>query len=386
MENIFFVIFGLLLGGCFYMMFVVPNLKSRKRKAIEVACVRYLAEAVNFENEEKEEKIAIAKNFIEKTYLDSSKSKLEDFERFLANPLSDKEPLFSQIRQLSSIELSFLVETVIEMAYTSGWYEESYNKFILDLVSPVEGGENMFSELKEKYEKINREKIEQSWVDSSNPDSISLALSLMAHAVLVDKSKMVCELDAIKEFISKYDKENFKESVMFVKNLLCLEYSDKEIKRICTDLKSTVHPAFLNIIMDTLFDVVFADGTCSISELNFLKKVANRLNIDTDVYVSFQKKHLGKEDKKESKQEHKGSESANETASLSPELRKAYDALGITEDATDSELKATWRNLMRINHPDLVSGMGEGAVASATKRCQEINKAFELIKSNRKMG
>ncbi|MCQ2188970.1 MAG: hypothetical protein MJZ00_03505 [Paludibacteraceae bacterium] len=129
MENIFFVIFGLLLGGCFYMMFVVPNLKSRKRKAIEVACVRYLAEAVNFENEEKEEKIAIAKNFIEKTYLDSSKSKLEDFERFLANPLSDKEPLFSQLRQLSSIELSFLVETVIEMAYSSGWYEESYNKY-----------------------------------------------------------------------------------------------------------------------------------------------------------------------------------------------------------------------------------------------------------------
>lgn len=384
MGNIRLAILVLLLGAFYFRMIVVPG---RKRKAVEVNCVKFLAEAVNLESEAKEEKISIAKNFIEKTYLDSSKSKIKDFERFLENPLGDKETLFSQIRQqISFEELSSLTETVIEMAYSSGWYEESYNKFILDLVSPVERGENMFSELIKKYDKINKEKIEQSWVDSSNPDSISLALSLMAHAVLVDKSKMVCELDAIKEFISKYDKENFKESVMFVKNLLCLEYSDKEIKKICTDLKSTVHPAFLNIIMDSLFDVVFADGTCSISELNFLRKVANRLNIDTDVFVSFQKKHLGKEDKNESKQDHKDNESANETTALSPELRKAYDALGITEDATDSELKATWRNLMRINHPDLVANMGEGAVASATKRCQEINKAFELIKSNRNMA
>ena len=67
------------------------------------------------------------------------------------------------------------------------------------------------------------------------------------------------------------------------------------------------------------------------------------------------------------------------------ELEKAYAALDLTEAATDKESKARRRNLMRLNHPDLVMQKGEAAVRSANLRCQEINKAFELIKATRGM-
>ena len=67
------------------------------------------------------------------------------------------------------------------------------------------------------------------------------------------------------------------------------------------------------------------------------------------------------------------------------ELQKAYAALDLTEEATDREIKARRRNLMRLNHPDLVANKGEAAVNMANLRCQEINKAFELIKATRGM-
>ena len=67
------------------------------------------------------------------------------------------------------------------------------------------------------------------------------------------------------------------------------------------------------------------------------------------------------------------------------ELEKAYAALGITKDATDKELSATWRNLMRVNHPDLMENQGAEAVRKATAKCQEINKAFEIVKASRGM-
>lgn len=65
--------------------------------------------------------------------------------------------------------------------------------------------------------------------------------------------------------------------------------------------------------------------------------------------------------------------------------QKAYAALGIQKDATESQIKARWRNLMRVNHPDKVESKGVAAVESATLKCQELNKAYEKIKSSRGM-
>jgi DnaJ like chaperone protein len=67
------------------------------------------------------------------------------------------------------------------------------------------------------------------------------------------------------------------------------------------------------------------------------------------------------------------------------ELSEAYEILGVTESASDSELKRAYRRLMNQHHPDkLVSkGLPEEMMRLATEKTQEIKEAYELIRKSR---
>ena len=68
------------------------------------------------------------------------------------------------------------------------------------------------------------------------------------------------------------------------------------------------------------------------------------------------------------------------------ELELAYQAIGVTSDTSDTDIKKAYRKLMSENHPDKLSGQGvpEEMVKLATERSQEIQTAYELIKKHRK--
>lgn len=66
-------------------------------------------------------------------------------------------------------------------------------------------------------------------------------------------------------------------------------------------------------------------------------------------------------------------------------LDDAYQALGISKDASDAELKRAYRKLISENHPDKLAarGLPESMRAVAEERSREINKAYDLIKESR---
>ena len=268
---------------------------------------------------------------------------------------------------------------------------------------------------------------------------VEAGLKLMAKVMAADRANMVCELDIIKQFIKKYDNDNFKKHVEFVKDIafktknaanINLSECDNLIKQINEVSNFTRKKWFL----EYLFEISFADGSCSAEERMFLKRIADKLEgLDMSTYNFMEKKYqkqnknfTGTRDTQEfSEYEYEyenqtDNESNNKYNSYSShgysysgkysyqsstntsdnkdsnnsqeqqrrpltELEKAYAALDLTEAATDKEIKARRRNLMRLNHPDLVMQKGEAAIRSANLRCQEINKAFELIKATRGM-
>ncbi|PWG64974.1 co-chaperone DjlA [Sediminicurvatus halobius] len=67
------------------------------------------------------------------------------------------------------------------------------------------------------------------------------------------------------------------------------------------------------------------------------------------------------------------------------ELQRAYQTLGVSEDASDAEVKRAWRKLMSEHHPDkLVSqGLPEEMMRLAKERAQEIQAAYDTIKRAR---
>ncbi len=268
--------------------------------------------------------------------------------------------------------------------------------------------------------------------DEKDKIFVDNALIIMAKVMAADRTNMVCELDIIKQFIKRYDEVHFKERVKYVKEYALKfknqTYStqsdfDSYINRINKTSNFTRKKWFL----EYLFEIAFSDGSCSSEEKLFLKRITEKLNgMNSSTYNIYEKKYQKKnqtftstrDTEEYSQYEYESTDndstSSNKYSSYSQngssyntgsyyqstgsnssyssntskpltELQKAYAALDLTEEATDKEIKARRRNLMRLNHPDLFAQQGEKAVEIANLRCQEINKAFELIKATRGM-
>jgi DnaJ like chaperone protein len=63
----------------------------------------------------------------------------------------------------------------------------------------------------------------------------------------------------------------------------------------------------------------------------------------------------------------------------------AYSVLGVSQSTSDEEIRATWKGLMRANHPDSLAARGVPAefIARANDKVARINAAWDRIKRER---
>jgi DnaJ like chaperone protein len=66
-------------------------------------------------------------------------------------------------------------------------------------------------------------------------------------------------------------------------------------------------------------------------------------------------------------------------------VRGAYEALGVSPDVSNDEIKKAYRRLMNRNHPDKIAGSNPEAdvVAEAERRTREVRGAYEMLKARR---
>lgn len=66
-------------------------------------------------------------------------------------------------------------------------------------------------------------------------------------------------------------------------------------------------------------------------------------------------------------------------------VRQAYSVLGVSEDASNDEVKKAYRRLMNKHHPDKISGSDPGAdvIAAAERQTREVRSAYEMLKARR---
>lgn len=124
------------------------------------------------------------------------------------------------------------------------------------------------------------------------------------------------------------------------------------------------HPATLEDVLAALFQIARADGAINNAEHVFLSSIHAAFGLDQRAW-----------------------DRARGAAPRTPPSTDPdpYTLLGVPRTATDIELRTTWKQLMRENHPDSLAARGvpPELIAKAADRVARINGAWDRIKRER---
>jgi DnaJ like chaperone protein len=121
------------------------------------------------------------------------------------------------------------------------------------------------------------------------------------------------------------------------------------------------HPRVLEELLNALFHIARADGVYHPKEKEFLTRVAEIFGFDETTFARIEAEQMG------------------------PQKADPYVILGVDRSASDAELKAAYRKLVRENHPDklIAQGMPQEFVDLANEKLATINGAWDRIETER---
>lgn len=138
----------------------------------------------------------------------------------------------------------------------------------------------------------------------------------------------------------------------------------------------------LQMFLEIQLHACYADGAVHAEERRVLQHICERLGFSRAEFA-----HL--EALVRAAQEFAGAQGQRPQAPPSRDrLADAYKVLGVTREASDTEIKTAYRRLMNQHHPDklVAKGLPEEMIALATEKTQEIKAAYETIKATRGGG
>jgi len=132
-------------------------------------------------------------------------------------------------------------------------------------------------------------------------------------------------------------------------------------------------PNLSQMLLVYLINLAMIDGALDAKEVEILQQVAEGIGFSR---VAFEQllRMVGAQNSFAQNQQNRPNE-----------LALAYEALGVTAEASDADIKKAYRKLMSQYHPDKLIGQGLPAdmIQAATERAQEIQAAYDLIKKAR---
>ncbi len=125
-------------------------------------------------------------------------------------------------------------------------------------------------------------------------------------------------------------------------------------------------PAVLEDVLAALFAIARADKPVTVAEARFLQTVCHRFGLGQAAWE-------------------RASGAAPRAQAPPRAAEDAYAVLGLPRTASDEELHAQWKRLMRENHPDSLASRGVPAdfIARAGDTVARINAAWDVIKRER---
>jgi len=124
-------------------------------------------------------------------------------------------------------------------------------------------------------------------------------------------------------------------------------------------------------VMQYLLNLAFIDGDFSNAERMIIEDISKNIKIKENDLNSMINEFT--------------SYYSNKQNDSKLNLDKAYEVIEVDSNIDDKQLKKQYRSLVKKYHPDIVTGKGadQATINEATKKLQEINEAYEIIKKAR---
>ncbi len=207
------------------------------------------------------------------------------------------------------------------------------------------------------------------WTDATEARRLAFVTALVALAAKLAKSDGVVtrvEIDAFKRAfdLQGEDRKRVAELYNEAKN------SPHGFEEYATQLAEIVgyDHALLEELLDGLFAIAAADGRFHPAEEEFLARVARIFGFTSEAFEAVK---------------------ARWRALRAPaeERPDPYAVLGLTRQASDAEIRETYRRLVREYHPDrlIALGLPEEFVKLANEKLAAINAAYEQIARERNL-
>ncbi|NQU61492.1 MAG: co-chaperone DjlA [Rhodospirillales bacterium] len=129
-------------------------------------------------------------------------------------------------------------------------------------------------------------------------------------------------------------------------------------------------PTVLEELLGGLIHIARADGVIHPEEVKFLRKTAMIFGFSELQFERLKSIHMG------------GGQARGGAAPGAPD---PYQVLGLDRKASDAEIKKTYRQLIRENHPDtlIAQGMPQEFIDVANEKMAAINAAYDQVEKER---
>ena len=192
-----------------------------------------------------------------------------------------------------------------------------------------------------------------------NTQSGDFEISLLVLASIVIKADGKIdqkEIDFVRtQFIGMYGTERANNAFKLFKGVMQKKVSARQV---CFQIRAHMPHASRLQLLHFLFGIALADTHVSKSELNAINKIANYLLISQEDFESIK-------------------------AMFYQSADRSYKILEIEKSATESEVKAAYRKMVKKYHPDKLTDLGEEHLKGAKAKFQEIQEAYENIKKEK---
>lgn len=192
---------------------------------------------------------------------------------------------------------------------------------------------------------------------STQQGDFEISLLILTAAVIKADGKVLkSELDYVKKFLlSQYNEEEAKQKLLVLREVMKKEIPLGEV---CAQISQYMdYPSRLQLL-HYLFGISASDNNIHYSEIDVIRQIASLLMIKDSDFGSIK-------------------------AMFVKDIDSSYRILEISADATDEEVKKAYRKMAIKYHPDKVSHLGPEIQKSANEKFQQLNAAYEEIKSKR---